>query len=211
MKDIRNHIDNDKGMVLFSVLALIVALTAASVVLVNMTTHELDVSANKKCLGQAFFAAESGMRGMMKVLDRSVEEAELVDPTDLQFQAYDREGDLADAKDDYEDVFFNEKGADVNATKLEKFTHTEMANIAPSEMDVAYPLHTYAQLPAEIDADVNFYRTHNATLQGNTLEFASGYEGHKGNMAIFFRIISQGHGCINSNFTVNGEYRYVSR
>ena len=98
MKDIRKHIDNDKGMVLFSVLALIVAITAAAVVLVGMTTHELDVSANNKCQAQAFFSAESGMRGMMKVLDRSVEEAELVNPADLQFLAFNRDGNSADAK-----------------------------------------------------------------------------------------------------------------
>ena len=86
-----------------------------------------------------------------------------------------------------------------------------MTNIAASAPDDGHALHNYAQLPAQIDAEVNFFRTHGATLEGNTLEFASGYEGHKGRFAMFFRIISQGHGCIQSNFTVNGEYRYVTR
>lgn len=213
MKDKCKSIDNESGSILFSVLALIVALTAASVVLINMTGHELDVSANNKCQAQAFFSAEAGMRGMMKVLDRSIEEAELVDNNDQQFKAYSRDGNATDAKNDYRDIFFDGRLADVNATKEEKFQYNEAANIAASELDD--PLHNYAQLDASIDTDVNFYKTpFVSTMIGNTLEFAAGYEGlgsGAGGIGIYFRIISQGHGCNRSNFTVNSEYRYIIR
>lgn len=211
MKNVLHPIGNDSGVVLASVLALILALTAASVVLINMTSQEMDVSGNNKCQAQAFFSAESGMRGMMKVLDRTVEEAELVSNTDQQYAGFTYTG--SDATEEYRQVFFGGKTADANSTKTEKFQFSESVAIAPSA-DNDNPFHTYANLADGFDADVDFSRTHGATLEGATLEFAAGYEGlgsGAGSMAYFFRIVSQGHGCGRSNYTVNGEYRYVTR
>lgn len=218
MKTIRRPIDNERGAILFSVLALIVALTAGSVVLITMTGHELDVSANNKCQAQAFFNAESAMQGMMKVIDRTIEEAELVDNNDQQFAAHTHYDDLGASVDndtvtDYKDILHGGRQADVNATKEEKFQYNETANIQASALNP--PIHNYVQLTADINADVNWYKNPGRfKLAGDTLEFAAGYEGlgsGAGGVALFFRIISQGHGCIRSNFTVNGEYRYVTR
>ena len=204
-------LDNESGVIIFAVLAFIVAITAATVLVINLSTLELDVSGNNKCQAQAFFNAESGISGMMKIIDRSVEEAQLVDENDSKFAGYTFDGTASEEEDQYIEGVFGGVSADENATKESKFRNAEVALLDPPQLA---DLHNYGQVSADLNADVNWYYTHRGMLRGMSLEFAAGYEGFgsgRGGNVMFFRVISQGNGCDNSTYTVNGEYRWVRR
>lgn len=212
MRKIVHPLDNESGVIIFTVLAFVVALTAATVLVINLTTLELDVSGNNKCQAQAFFNAESGMSGIMKIIDRTLEEAQLVDENDSKFGAYTfDDSDGSTETQQYNEGVYGSASADENADKESKFRNAEVALLDPPQ---SAGLHNYAQISADLNADVNWYYTHRGMLRGMSLEFAAGYEGFgsgRGGNVMFFRVISQGNGCDNSTYTVNGEYRWVRR
>lgn len=211
MRKIDHPLDNESGVIIFAVLAFIVAITAATVLVINMSTLELDVSGNNKCQAQAFFNAESGISGMMKVIDRSLEEAQMVDENDSKFGAYTFDGTASEEEDQYIEGVFGGASADETADKESKFRNGGVAILDPPQRA---DFHHYNQVSADLNADVNWYYTHRGMLRGMSLEFAAGYEGFgsgRGGNVMFFRVISQGNGCDNSTYTVNGEYRWVRR
>lgn len=211
MRPVIHPIHSQDGAILFAVLAIIVALTAGTVLVINMTTLELDVSANNKCQAQAFFNAESGMSGMMKIIDRTLEEARLVSSGDSKYSAYNFDGSGSDENQQYLEGVFGEGTVDIYAKKESEFKGGQLANLAPPQR---INLHNVTQVSADLDAEVNWYYTHRGMLRGNSLEFAAGYEGFgsgRGGNVMFFRVISQGNGCNNAQYTVNGEYRWVRR
>jgi hypothetical protein len=212
MRKIVHPLDNESGVIIFAVLAFIVAITGATVLVINLSTLELDVSGNNKCQAQAFFNAESGISGMMKIIDRSLEEAQLVDENDSKYAAYtfDESGGNSENQQ-YTEGVFGGGTVDENAAKESQFRNAEVALLDPPQRN---GLHNYNQVSADLNADVNWYYTHRGMLRGMSLEFAAGYEGFgsgRGGNVMFFRVISQGNGCGNATYTVNGEYRWVRR
>jgi hypothetical protein len=211
MRKIVHPLDNESGVIIFAVLAFIVAITAATVLVINMSTLEMDVSGNNKCQAQAFFNAESGISGIMKIIDRSLEEAQMVDSSNSKFAAYNFDGTSSDENQQYIEGVFGGVTADETAKKESQFRNGEVALLDPPQRG---GLHTYGQVSADLNADVNWYYTHRGMLRGMSLEFAAGYEGFgsgRGGNVMFFRVISQGNGCDNATYTVNGEYRWVRR
>jgi hypothetical protein len=204
-------LNNESGVIIFAVLAFVVAITAATILVINLSTLELEVSGNNKCQAQAFFNAESGISGMMKIIDRSLEEAQIVDSSDSKYAAYAFDGTSTEENQQYIEGVFGGVSADETAKKESQFRNGEVALLDPPQRN---GFHNYNQISADLNADVNWYYTHRGMLRGMSLEFAAGYEGFgsgRGGNVMFFRVISQGNGCDNATYTVNGEYRWVRR
>lgn len=221
MKTLHHRLNNEEGAILFTVVVFIIALTAAAVTLINLTTFELDMSRNYKCQQEAFFNGESGLFAMGKAISIMVDEGVISDANAtgklggfaLSQEAVDDTGDGVDDMDDLIekgtldgiDEGTNE-GEDANETALTKNT-TILGALAATRSDGS-------SVEATLDADANWYFTDARNEKGGMMEFASGYEGtaNKSGRSMYYRIISQGHGCGNTaNYTVSGQYRHVNR
>ena len=196
MNKMRPTGSRENGSVLMTTIVLIVALTAAALTMMKISDFELKMTTNDKCQKQAFYNAESGLWSITKVIREICEESEMVNPGSPEFPGLQKNDEVpaSEATDEMitdELIGFGEKSADKRELKL--FDDSDIS--------------------AVIDVDLNVAYTTQAVIRGNTIEFASGYEGLGGGVAgstaIFYNITAEGHGCTNAQYTVNGEYRYM--
>lgn len=218
MKRLHDRLNNEEGAILVTVIVFIITLTAAAVTLINLTTFELDMTSNYKCQQEAFFNGESGLFAMGKAISIMVDEGTVTDAnaTGKLGGFALSEGAVTDGISDM-DVLIEggttdnigegtNLGADGNETALTKNT-TIAGAISTSRTDGT-------SVDIALNADINWYFTDVANEKGGMMEFASGYGGAAGksSRSMYYRIVSQGHGCGNTaNYTVSGQYRHVNR
>lgn len=193
MKPDLKIVNNEEGSILITAVMFIIALTAIGVTLIKISDFELKMATNDKCQKNAFFNGEAGLWGMSKVVRRSLEQAQLVNPNDPEYPGVTR----SSATSATDDEIYDEMSGFSSASRGQK----------------DFRLFDNSNITAVIDADVNVAYTTSAQIRGNAIEFASGYEGlaggGAGSNAIFYNITSEGRGCNNANFTVNGQYRWM--
>ena len=217
MKNMFTTLTNQNGSILFTVIAFVVALTAAAVTMINMTTFELEMAKNYKCQQEAFYNGESAMAAMGKAVSMMVDEGIIADANAtgqmggivLSQDAMD-EG-ITSMDEVIEDGSHDEAGegdnvgVDGNETMITKKT-TIKGQMTSQRTDGS-------DLGVMLDADVNWYRTTiKANKGGSGQEMFASYGGRDQGRSLYFRIVSQGHGCVGSaNYTVTGQYRHVVR
>ncbi len=161
-----NTLNNEKGAVLITMLLLLIVITLAGIIAINVSTVDIQIARYTRESSTAFGGAEAGVDVAIPLIEDTLENSALQDdPTGYAFDA-----DLADEITG---------GSDNN---------TDTPNSATPDITIT----NINGATVKIDID----RLYSYTLPGSNVGFASGYEGigagsAGGGTAILYRIDAQ--------------------
>jgi len=184
---------NEKGSVFLIVLMLMLIMTLVGIMAIDTATIDIQIAGNLKRTTTAFEGAEGGVDVSIPVIERTMAEgslapAGLTDPPEITGADATNLGNeiLGGANNDIDDPICE----DLNGDGVLDAGEDTNGNGTLENEDLCMNLNG-ARVGVDIDrliSDVN---------AGNSLEFASGYEGigagaAGGGMSVLFRIRSQG-------------------
>lgn len=168
-----NHLRNEEGVILITVLLLMAVVTLLGVVAINTSTVDLQISGNLRRVSEAFSGAEAGTDVVVPVIERTIT-AGALDPTTIDGGTVDSNplsgislaAEITGGNDYHEDT-------------------------ASANPDVT--LDSLGEVEVNVDVD----RMYSYNLPGGAMEFASGYEGvgaaaAGGGIGVLYRVTSQG-------------------
>ena len=149
MKSRSQIVDNERGVILITVLFLLIIGSIIGTIAINSSTVEVQVSGYSRCASNAFAAAEAGFDVTVPIIESSLSEGKLTP------SAFSIEGN---------DVSF------LNMTTMEE----ELVDGRLRDPD-SINMHIPSIAGATVEIDVDYSGSYAA--EGGSLEFAQGYEG----------------------------------
>lgn len=150
MQNINHKTENEKGMILITILILMAIITLIGVIAISNSTIDIQISGNTRRASTAFEGAEAGVDLSIPIIENTIASGTL-SPTSFNVSgtAATIDGNLGN------EILTDQAGTDVVAFD---------SDISVSNLG-----------GAAVDVDID--RLYSYTIPGGALEFAAGYEG----------------------------------